>query len=136
MLRALVLAAAAALSGNPLTVTNGQLILPPPGVPMAAAYLTVENPTDKPETVVGVKVDGAGQAMMHESTLSNGVARMVMLKSLDVPAHGKVTLAPGEKHLMVSFKTPPKRGADLGVTLRLSDGRTAHGLLKVVGARD
>ena len=127
-----VLALAAALFGAPLAVHDGQLRLPPPGGTMTAGYLRLDNPHDVPVTVVGVSVDGASEAMIHETRTENGQASMQMLPKLVVPAHGSVTLAPGGKHLMVSFPKPPAPGQDLGVTVRLEDGRSVKGVLKTV----
>ena len=51
--------------------------------------------------LVGVTSDDVLRMEMHETIEENGVARMVKLKSIPVPAGKTVKLEPGGKHLMI-----------------------------------
>ncbi len=55
--------------------------------------------------------------------IQQGVMRMRMLEKLDIPAGKKVTLAPGQTHLMlINLKSPLKAGEN--ITLQLSFSHT------------
>jgi copper(I)-binding protein len=49
----------------------------------------------------GVLTDYALKVEMHESVEENGVMTMKPINSVDIPAKGPVTFAPGGKHLML-----------------------------------
>ena len=49
----------------------------------------------------GVLTDYALKVEMHESVEENGVMTMKPINSVDIPAKGTVTFAPGGKHLML-----------------------------------
>ena len=49
----------------------------------------------------GVLTDYALKVEMHESVEENGVMTMKTINSVDIPAKGTVTFAPGGKHLML-----------------------------------
>ena len=49
----------------------------------------------------GVLTDYALKVEMHESVEENGVMKMKPINSVDIPAKGTVTFAPGGKHLML-----------------------------------
>ena len=49
----------------------------------------------------GVMTDYALKVEMHESISEGGVMKMKPIDSVDIPAKGKVSFAPGGKHLMI-----------------------------------
>jgi copper(I)-binding protein len=101
----------------------------------AAGYFTLSNGTDTPQSLVGAASPGCGMLMLHQSTAENGEERMTMVPNVAVPAHGKVTFAPGGYHLMCMAPTPlMKRGQSVPVTLRLGDGETVSVSFPVRGA--
>jgi copper(I)-binding protein len=61
--------------------------------------------------------------MLHHSRLAHGDSTMEMVDHLDIPAHGKVQLAPGGYHLMLSHATHPvKPGDKVEITLEFAGG--------------
>lgn len=94
-----------------------------PGALPAAGYATLSNTSGDDAALVGASCPAYGQVMLHQSTVEGGMARMHMVKSLSVPAHGKVMLAPGGYHLMLmKAKQTVKPGQTVQVTLHFADG--------------
>src|SRR3546814_13722780 len=60
---------------------------------------------------------------MHESIDKNGVMTMQPIKGVDIPAQGKVTFAPGGKHLMIwGINAAAKTQGKLPFTFIFSNG--------------
>src|SRR3546814_14361680 len=60
---------------------------------------------------------------MHESIDKNGVMTMQTIKGVDIPAQGKVTFAPGGKHLMIwGINAAAKTQGKMPFTLIFSNG--------------
>lgn len=85
----------------------------------AAVYLTLMDHGDA-DALIGVSTP-AGMAMLHETILDKGVARMRMLDSVPLPPHVPVTFRPGAMHIMLTgLKAPLKAGTSLPVTLQFA----------------
>lgn len=96
----------------------------PAGLP-AGGYVTLHNGGDSVATLTQVTSTRYAQAMLHQSTTAGGMGRMVMVDTLDIPAHGDVSLAPGGYHLMLMQATMPVQAGDsVPLTLRFADGST------------
>lgn len=83
-----------------LSVEGAWIPAPPPGAP-AAAYLTIENGTDRSEAIVGAASPAAERVEIHQTSEVDGVMRMAPLASIDLPAGGKAELRPRGIHLML-----------------------------------
>ena len=124
---------AAAAEAN-VTLSDGYIRLIIPTRP-AAGYFTLTNGGDTAASLVGAASPGCGSVMLHQSRSQNGVETMVPVKSVDVPAHGSVSFAPGGYHLMcMSPAATMKPGTSVPVTLRFADGGTLTGDFPVRGA--
>jgi periplasmic copper chaperone A len=101
----------------------------------AAGYFTLSNKTGKPQALVGASSPACGSVMLHHSVNQNGVERMLMVKSIAVPAGGQVKFAPGGYHLMcmqpAKDVTP---GHSMPITLRFKDGGTITAEFPIHGA--
>ena len=73
----------------------------PPTARMLAAYLTLKNPGDQDRVLVKVQSPAFSHIMLHKSEVVDGVARMVHLDEIAIPAGGSVQLEPGGLHLMM-----------------------------------
>jgi periplasmic copper chaperone A len=105
-----------------------------PSLP-AAGYFTLSNTAGSARTLVGASSPGCGMLMLHRSVSERGEERMVMVKSVAVPAHGKVSFAPGGYHLMCMSPTARMRaGQSVPVTLRFADGATLSATFPVRNA--
>jgi hypothetical protein len=88
-----------------------------------SGYMTLTNPGSKPDALVAVESPLSNMVMIHQSTMSGGVASMKMLASVAVPAKGSVTFAPGGYHLMfMNLAKPLNMGDSLPATLTFASG--------------
>jgi periplasmic copper chaperone A len=74
----------------------------PPGANAAAAYVTIRNAGNSPDTLLGATAEFANRAELHENlTTADGIMQMRLLPEGIVIAPGAtIALAPGGKHLM------------------------------------
>jgi copper(I)-binding protein len=135
MKRALVLAAALLLAAfsafsaahaenmNPPDVKAGDLVVSniwarASATPTGAIYFTVADRGPAADALIGISTDLAAQSMLHQSILEDGVSKMRMVKIIDIPAHGSVSLQPGGYHVMLmGLKSPLKAGTRIDATL-------------------
>ncbi len=102
----------------------------------AAGYVTVKNDTDKDRKVVSASSPDCGMLMLHQSMHKNGVDKMMMVESVDVPAHGSVSFAPGGYHLMcMKPGDKVKPGNTIKMTLTFDDGGALTGDFRVRNAK-
>jgi periplasmic copper chaperone A len=100
-----------------------------------AGYFDLTNNSGKATRLVGAFSPACGTLMLHQTISLNGVDRMVMVRSLELPAHGALHFAPGGYHLMCVSPTPDaKPGHSVSVTLRFADGATLEASFPVHGA--
>jgi len=98
-----------------LEVTGATLSLPTPM--MGAAYFVVENPGATADRLLGIASDQAERAELHETIDDGGVMRMVPRpEGLDVPAGGRLELAPGGAHVMLVNPSPKDGAIELTLT--------------------
>ncbi|RME86167.1 MAG: copper chaperone PCu(A)C [Zetaproteobacteria bacterium] len=95
-----------------LVIVDAWIPEAPPQPPIAAGYATLENRTDAPIRIEAAHCEGAKRTMLHETKHSRGQAQMVEAEAWIVPAHGKLKLAPGGRHLMLMHLTHPLRAGD------------------------
>jgi copper(I)-binding protein len=72
----------------------------PPGMAVAAVYLTVTGGSQA-DRLVGAQTQRAGMAQIHVVTQSEGMAHMRETEGVEVPAHEPVSLAPQGTHIML-----------------------------------
>jgi copper(I)-binding protein len=133
LLAALASPAMAFAGASELIVQDGWMRMLIPSRP-AAGYFTLRNDGDAARTLVGASSPACGMLMLHRSVHQGGQDRMEMVKSVDVPAHGAVSFAPGGYHLMcTSPKASVRPGGSVPVTLRFADGATVEATFAVKG---
>jgi len=95
-----------------LTIVHPWARATPPGAEVAGGYMTIKNSGAEPDRLIGVEVDIAGRAELHEMTMVDGVMKMRPLENgVEVPAGGSVALKPGGYHVMLlDLKGPLKEG--------------------------
>ena len=88
------------------------------GMPMGVAYLSITNNGKTEDVLIAVSSPAAARVEMHETTLSEGMARMRPLREIVIPPGKTVRIAPGGIHLMfVDLKAPLALGATVPLTL-------------------
>lgn len=106
MIRSILALTFLALSGSVaadshITVDDAWVREAPPSARMLAAYMIIKNTGDKECPLVAVASPDFMHVMLHKSEVVDGVARMLHVDELPIPAHGQVELAPGGYHLMM-----------------------------------
>jgi copper(I)-binding protein len=115
----LLFASATGFGAAPLAVTDAWARATPPGATTAAAYFTVSNPGATADRLVAGSSPAARQVQFHAEVEERGVRHMSQLDAVEVPANGRVELAPGSMHAMlVGIASPLVPGTRLTVTLR------------------
>jgi copper(I)-binding protein len=106
--------------------------LPPAGRTVTAGFLDIVNEGASPIRVVGARSSAAGTIELHEMAQDNGMMRMRQIRGIDVPAQGRVALAPGGLHLMLfDLPAPLSVGTPVRLTLLLADGATVDVVAEV-----
>lgn len=126
-----------------LRIENAWAAPTPGGVEVSAGYLTITNPTNAEDALIGVSSPRAARAEVHEMTMEGGVMQMRAVARLPIAAGQTVTLAPGGRHLMFFDVTQPfaesetipvrlrfERAGDVDVSLpvrrQTQSGHTGH----------
>lgn len=113
-----ILLAATSLAGadSGLQVSEPWVREAPPTSRVLAAYLTLVNTGDNTMTVTAISSPDFKNAEIHRTVIEAGVARMLPVKQLEVPAGGQLMLEPGGHHLMLF---DPLRTLTAGETVTL-----------------
>jgi len=119
----MMLAACSAWAQSPALVVRDAWTRQTPGSDVAAVYLTLQNPTKQPVTVVGIESSAASHAMIHESKTEGGISKMRAHEQLVIAPGETVKFEPGGLHVMLHGLTQPLAvGQSLPLVLQLADG--------------
>jgi copper(I)-binding protein len=114
--------AGTALASQTMDVTGGWVREAPPTSRVLAAYMQIINLTDTDLTITGISSPDFDSAELHRTAVENGVARMLPVSELTIPAAGSVLLEPGGLHLMLFDPVRPLvQGDSVTLVLRCSD---------------
>lgn len=90
----------------------------PAGRPMGVAYLSITNNGTESETLTGASTPAAAAVQFHQTTISEGMARMRPLAEVGIAPGQTVKIEPGAIHLMlVGLKVPLELGKSVPLTL-------------------
>ena len=107
-----------------LKITHAYIPDAPPMVKVMAAYMTIENTSNKAVTVFSFDSPVFGKIEIHETTMKDGMMGMDQLPEIEIPAKSKVKLKPGGKHLMLfARKRDLKLNDKLSITLHSTQGK-------------
>lgn len=85
----------------------------------SAAYMSVRNTGPDTDRLVSARCDCAESVSIHQTRTGGGVASMVPLKEVTVPARTVVRFVPGGRHLMlIGVKKPIAAGDKPVIELR------------------
>lgn len=102
-----------------------------------AVYITIENKGGKDDRLVAVMTDHAAMAMVHQTEMSNGVARMRMAGEINIPAESTVKMIPGGTHIMLEgLRTPLHKGDSFPLVLKFRDSGDAKVDVRVTDAEE
>lgn len=115
---AMLLSAGASHAGDAPVVSQAWARATPPGVDVGAAYMVIEGGA-RADRLVDASSDRAAMVHLHDVVETDGVAKMRALEALEIPAGGRVELAPKGRHLMLmGLSAPLVAGQRFDVTLR------------------
>jgi copper(I)-binding protein len=106
-----------------LVVEAAWVRAPAPGTDVGAAYFTVRNTGHETATIVGICSPAAAMAMLHETSVDGGTARMRPRERLEIAPGQTIALKPGGLHVMLhGLKRTLAVGESVPLTLQLADG--------------
>jgi copper(I)-binding protein len=92
--------------------------MPQPVSDMAAGFLTIANNGGGKDELTSVTSDAAGSVTVHRTVGQS----MEEVKSLAIPAHGRLEFQSGGNHLMFeNLKRKPKQGQKVSVELHFAE---------------
>ena len=97
----------------------------PPNVVAQAGYLTLENGTAKPMSLVNATSDAFGDIQIHRSEhdKATGFVKMIHEERADIPSHKSLKFEPGGYHLMLmNPKSALREGDQVAINLAFADG--------------
>lgn len=130
----LILLSACTQPKSDIEVVDPWLRLMPEGVSSTAGFMTIKNNTDSPIVLEDVSLDWANHAMMHESKVVDGMAKMEHLDELVID--NELVFQPGAKHIMImGVKEPLVEGQSYNIRLHFKDREPLEVAFKVRQAR-
>jgi copper(I)-binding protein len=122
----LALASAAALADGGITVADPWGRATPPTVATGAIYMTLVDDSGEGDRLLAASSLLAAAVVLHASSLDGDVMRMGAVEEpLEIPAGGRVVLAPGGLHLMLTGLAQPL-GVGMTVPVRLTFERAGE----------
>lgn len=113
------------LFASDIEVKDAYVRATPPGLPNSAAFMTVENNTDKDIAIVKATSNVSKVVELHTHSMKDGVMKMYQVPKVDIPANGKTELKPGGFHVMlIGLHKPLKVGEEVTYTLEFSNGES------------
>lgn len=95
----------------------------PPSVMNSAAFMEIENSSDKDIALVGATSDVSKIVELHTHEMKDGMMQMFKVDKIVVPANGEVALKPGGYHVMfIGLKRALKSGENVEVELMFDNG--------------
>ena len=111
----------------------------PAGAPTAAVYVPFLNNGKEADQLVEARTPIADAVTIHVSSHENGIEKMRMLDSLELPVKVPVALRPGGKHLMLTgLKHQLVAGESFPLTLRFARAGSieVQVFVQAIGAMD
>ena len=106
-----------------LAVSNAWIREAPPGATVLAGYLKITNRGTTHATITGVSADDFSSVEVHRTVMEDGMARMLPVETIEIPAFGRLVLEPGGLHLMlIEPKRPLSEGDTVVLEMQPIDG--------------
>ncbi len=119
----LALLSVSTLFASDIEVKDAYVRATPPGLPNSAAFMTIENKTDKNIALVKATSDVSKVVELHTHSMTDGVMKMYQVPKIDIPANGETALKPGGFHVMlIGLHKPLKEKENVTITLDFSNG--------------
>ncbi len=94
----------------------------PPTATVMAAYMQLKNTGAQPIALNAANCEQYQNVELHSTVMENGVARMVPMDKMEIPAGETLSLQPGAQHIMlIGVLKRPVVGDKVKLTLKFSD---------------
>ena len=84
-----------------LQISNARVREAPPAAAVNAGYMEFVNTGESTVTINAVSSPDFDAAEIHQTVIDKGIAKMLPVDKLEIPAKGSITLEPGDLHLML-----------------------------------
>ena len=114
--------AACEKNGSSISFNNLEIYAPLPGNTVTSGYTKITNNTDVTISIDSITSPDFETVEIHETIIVNGIARMIEIEQLTIPANNDVVLKRGGKHFM--FFNPTKNiniGQNIKLDIKLSN---------------
>ena len=114
--------AACEKNGSSISFNNLEIYAPLPGNTVTSGYTKITNNTDVTISIDSITSPDFETVEIHETIIVNGIARMIEIEQLTIPANNDVVLKRGGKHFM--FFDPTKNiniGQNIKLNIKLSN---------------
>ena len=106
-----------------LGISNPWIREAPPGARVMAGYMELHNSGDASITVTSISSPDFAATEIHRTVVESGVARMLSVEQLEIPASSHIKIEPGGLHIMLfEPQRPLTAGATVKLILHLEDG--------------
>ena len=119
--------AALADGSSGLAVTDAWARATPPGAPVAAVYLVIDNAGGKADRLLSVSSDRAERSEVHTIVHDGDLVKMRRADPLPIGAGERVVFEPGGTHVMlIGLKSPLVEGESLALVMNFDTAGTRH----------
>ncbi len=112
-------------SSSELTISDAWISEAPPDASVLAGYMTIENSTDRIQTLVGATGELLERIEIHQTVYEkdSGLARMIRREQVSIEPGRPFHFKPGGHHLMlINPKKALKEGESVQVSLEFAGG--------------
>jgi len=104
-------------------VENAWIRDTPPTIRIHAGYLTIVNNKSEDIQLINITSEYFERIEIHHSRIEDGIAKMIELETIKIPAQSKFVFSPGNYHLMLFNKNITlKQGDKIPLQLIFADG--------------
>ena len=119
----LLIGSSLSMADATLTISEPWIREAPPTVRVMAGYMAMVNTGNTTVTVTSISSPDFERAEVHRTVVEAGIARMLPVKQLDIPANSQLKLEPGGLHLMLfNPQRPLPEGATVTLIIHRSNG--------------
>tara|TARA_R110002110_G_scaffold333870_2_gene544885 strand:- start:18933 stop:19409 length:477 start_codon:yes stop_codon:yes gene_type:complete len=123
LIPAVLLLPVIAWSQTNIQIQNAYIRELPPNVETVAVYMTLNNSGQHALTLTEIRTDAAASAMLHLSSMQNGMMVMEHITNLEIPPGESVSLEPGSFHIMLEgLRQSVRAGDSVEIRLHFSNG--------------
>ena len=109
--------------GATLEVHDAWIREAPPTASVLATYMVISNTREAPAEITAIASPDFDHPELHRTVVESGVARMVPIKKLQIPAGERISLEPGGIHLMlINPQRPLREGDTVTLVIHCADG--------------